>query len=71
MSNDFKCEQCGTTGRRRNMCLVPDGWLYAEVKDFETGQIIVIGICSATCMMVFFKPGPGKLTDPHNKETSC
>jgi hypothetical protein len=69
VSEDFKCENCSTVERRHRGHLVPYGWLYAEVTDFDTGQIIVIGICSASCLLTFFKPGPGKLTDATRKES--
>lgn len=68
MPDLFYCEQCGAQGLRHRNCLVPYGWLYAEVIDRDTKAIIVIGICSASCSMTFLKPGPGTLTDAYNKE---
>lgn len=68
MADEFKCECCKAVGMRKRMRLVPEGWLYAEVEDFETGAVMVLGICSATCMALFFKPGPGRLTDATRKE---
>lgn len=68
MADEMKCEGCSATGIRRRMCMCPDGWLYAECQDADTGQIMVITICSPSCLMLFFKPGPGRLTDATKKE---
>lgn len=62
MSEDFKCEVCGTEGRRRRMTFVPEGWFYGEAVDDETRQVVVVGVCSAACRERFFKKGPGRMT---------
>lgn len=61
MSEDFRCEVCGTVGRRRRGTLCPEGWLYGEGLDEDSGEVIVLGVCSQECSVRFWHPGPGKL----------
>lgn len=34
----------------------PEGWLYAEVKDFDTGGAMILMTCSDACRASFWKP---------------
>ena len=62
MSESFRCEVCGTLGRRRRGHCCPEGWLYAETKDEDPpGEVYVLGVCSQLCAEKFWLPGPGRL----------
>lgn len=65
MSDPFKCDVCGTIGRRRKGAFVPEGWYYGEMRNEESqggdGEVYVLGVCSTPCRDAFWKPGPGKL----------
>jgi len=63
VSEEVKCEHCGTAGRRRRGTMAPSGWLYLEAVDDEEGpsSTLIVWACSATCAASLWRPGPGKL----------
>jgi len=63
VSGDFRCEQCGTIGRRRgNMC-APDGWLFfaAVDEDGDGEDDLIVAVCSETCAQSVWHTKPTRL----------
>ncbi len=55
MSDFVRCEVCGDRGHRRHFKPVPEGWLYREVKDDDTEQVFIVGVCSRSCAAKFWQ----------------
>ncbi len=51
-----KCEVCGKSSRRRMGRFAPEGWAWGEAKDDETGEAIIVMVCSPECKEHFWKP---------------
>jgi hypothetical protein len=61
-----RCEACNARARRRLGAIAPEGWLFMEGTDNETGSIMVIHACSSACALALWRRGPGRLdlSDP-------
>jgi len=60
MAEKAICDVCGKEGRRKWRYMAPEGWFFGESKHEETGEIIVVSVCSVACCSKFFRPGPHK-----------
>jgi hypothetical protein len=61
MSDIVYCDVCGERGHRRLSRCTPEGWLYGEARDEETGAVAIISVCSQACAVKFWQQGPGDL----------
>jgi hypothetical protein len=60
MSDLVRCDVCGDLGPRRHFKAVPEGWLYREVKEEDTGHVFIVGVCSRSCAAKFWQREPSK-----------
>lgn len=61
MADSCKCDHCDTRGPRRMRQVAPDGWLFLQAMDEETGEITIVYACTPFCALALWQSGPGKI----------